>query len=142
MDLQIYTKDEINAANSLLYLNNTLYMDDNLYHTNKEIRNHNRLTVSIHISNFLKKTHLKYNYYFFEKIINCFNYYQKINKENKPRIPPDFLTILWKILIKQQESIDLILSQNVISIMEYDLKILNKSNDEIEIENKIINLYK
>ena len=77
-----------------------------------------------------------------EMLNNCFNYYQKINKENQPRIPPDFLTILWKILIKQQESIDLILSKNVISIMEYDLKILNKSTQEIEIENKILNLYK
>jgi hypothetical protein len=116
-------------------------LDDNLYHTNKEIRNYNRSTVAIRISNYLKKTNQKYNYYFFEKIINCFNYYQKINKENQPRIPPDFLTILWKILIKQQESIDLILSKNVISIMEYDLKILNKSTQEIEIENKILNLY-
>ena len=76
---------------------------------------------------------------FFEKIISAFSYFQKYT-ENK-RIPPDFLSILWKILIRQQELYGLILNQNIINIMVYDFQILNKTNEEIEIENKILNLY-
>jgi hypothetical protein len=136
-----YTKEEIQAANGLIKLNNISYLEDNLYHPNIEIRNYNRTTIAINISNYLKLNNEKYNYYFFEKIINCFKYYQKNNKEKQPRIPPDFLNILWKILRKQKESHNLVLSKNVENVMEYDLKTINKTNEEIEIEDKILNLY-
>lgn len=136
-----YTKEEIQAANGLIKLNNISYLEDNLYHPNIEIRNNNRTTIAINISNYLKLNNEKYNYYFFEKIINCFKYYQKNNKEKQPRIPPDFLNILWKILRKQKESHNLVLSKNVENVMEYDLKTINKTNEEIEIEDKILNLY-
>ena len=139
--METHTIEEIQAANSLIQLNNISYLEHNLYHNNREIRNYNRTTIAINVSNYLKYNNEKYNYKFFEKLITCFNYYQKNNKEKQPRIPPDFLNILWKILIKQKELNQLILSKNVENVMEYDLKNINKTNEEIEIENKILNLY-
>ena len=139
MDIETHTPDEIDAANNLINLNNTVYMNNYLYNPNREIRNHNRTIVAIEISNYLKLNNKNYNYNFFEKIINTFNYFQK-NIENR-RIPPDFLSIFWKILIRQQELYNLILTQNIINIMLYDFQILNKTKEEIEIENKILNLY-
>jgi hypothetical protein len=139
MDIETHTPDEIDAANNLINLNNTVYMNHYLYHPNREIRNHNRTRVAIEISNYLKSNNKNYNYNFFEKIINAFSYFQK-NIENK-RIPPDFLSIFWKILIRQQELYNLILTQNIINIMLYDFQILNKTIEEIEIENRILNLY-
>jgi len=139
MDIETHTPDEIDAANNLINLNNTVYMNNYLYNPNREIRNHNRTIVAIEISNYLKLNNKNYNFNFFEKIINAFNYFQK-NIENR-RIPPDFLSIFWKILIRQQELYNLILTQNIINIMLYDFQILNKTIDEIEIENQILNLY-
>ena len=139
MDIETHTSDEIDAANNLINLNNTLYMDEYLYYPNREIRNYNRSKIAIKISNYLKSNNKNYNYNFFEKIISAFSYFQKYT-ENK-RIPPDFLSILWKILIRHQELYGLILNQNIINIMIYDFQILNKTNEEIEIETKILNLY-
>ena len=139
MDIETHTPDEIDAANNLINLNNTVYMNNYLYNPNREIRNHNRTIVAIEISNYLKLNNKNYNFNFFEKIINAFNYFQK-NIKNR-RIPPDFLSIFWKILIRQQELYNLILTQNIINIMLYDFQILNKTKEEIEIENRILNLY-
>jgi hypothetical protein len=139
MDIETHTPDEIDTANNLINLNNTVYMNNYLYNPNREIRNHNRTIVAIEISNYLKLNNKNYNFNFFEKIINAFNYFQK-NIENR-RIPPDFLSIFWKILIRQQELYNLILTKNIINIMLYDFQILNKTKEEIEIENKILNLY-
>jgi len=139
MEIQRYTEEEIEAAYNLINLCNTLFMDDDLYHPSQEIRNYNRAKVAIRISNYLKFYNKNYNFYFFDKIIYAFNYYQK-NTENK-RIPPDFLSIFWKILIRQQELDGLILNRQIVNIMLYDFQILNKTIDEIEIENQILNLY-
>ena len=54
MDIETHTPDEIDAANNLINLNNTVYMNNYLYHPNREIRNHNRTIVAIEISNYLK----------------------------------------------------------------------------------------
>jgi len=51
------------------------------------------------------------------------------------------MNIFWKIIIRQQELYNLILTQNIINIMLYDFQILNKTIEEIEIENRILNLY-
>jgi len=136
------TKDELIVANSLINLYNSTYFDDQLYNENKENRNYNRTKIAIQISNYLKLNNEKYNYYFFEKLINAFKYFQKNNKENQPRIPPDFLSILWKILNKQEELYGLIINTNIVIIMDHAFVDLNKTNDEIEIENKLLNLFK
>ena len=136
-----HTKDELIVANSLINLYNSAYFDYQLYNENKEIRNYNRTRIAIEISNYLKLNNEKYNYYFFEKLINAFKYFQKNNKDNKPRIPPDFLSILWKILKKQEELNSLIINKNIVIIMDHAFIDLDKTNDEIEIEDKLLNLY-
>jgi hypothetical protein len=140
--MKTYTKDELIVANSLINLYNSTYFNDQLYNENKEIRNYNRTRIAIEISNYLKLNNTKYNYYFFEKLINAFKYFQKNNKENHPRIPPDFLSILWQILKKQEELYGLIINSNIVIIMDHAFVDLNKTNDEIEIENKLLNLFK
>jgi hypothetical protein len=139
--METYTKDEIIAVNSLMDLNNSLVLDQNLYHSNLEIRNYYRTHFAIKISNYYKLINSNYDCTFFEKIINAFKYFQSILPNNEKRILPDFLTIFWNILIKQERN-GLILTDYIISIMKYDFEVQNKTIKEIEIEDKIINLYK
>ena len=52
--METHTIEEIQAASGLIQLNNISYLEDNLYHNNKEIRNHNRTIIAINVSNYLK----------------------------------------------------------------------------------------
>jgi hypothetical protein len=132
--------NEIDIIKDILFFKN-FCINEKIYHPDVIIRNYNRKYIAERISEYIKIFDTNYDSSFFESIIKAFDFYQFCLDENDKRIPPDFLNILYKILLRQKNNYSNF-TNNINTIMMYDTVNFIKSIEEITIEDRIVNLYK